>query len=129
MNEQRQEIQSQSQMPDTFDRLMGLLDGLPDVTRCQPSPIRVTPPFGVGGTELFVIQTIRQREQGDTIFIEHSDRNGMVRLVIPPKVAATIARQRDQLTTKSRSRAAKAVAKERRARGEVPGFMKHRKAK
>ncbi len=46
----------------------------------------VVPPLGVGGTQLYVVQTYRQKEQGDTIFLEHVSETGTVRLVIPPQV-------------------------------------------
>ncbi len=82
------------------------------------------PPFGVGGTQLYVVQTYRQKEQGDTIFLEHVSETGTMRLVIPPQVSAVIARQRDQLTAKTRSKAAKAVAQGRKERGEIPAFLK-----
>jgi len=109
---------------DAFDRTIGLLHGLPDVTLVKTSVTRVVPPFGVGGTQLYVVQTYRQREQGDTIFLEHVSETGTVRLVIPPQVSAVIARQREQLTAKTRSKAAKAVAQERKERGEMPAFLK-----
>jgi len=115
-----------SQMPDEFDRLMGSIDGLPDVTRTRESTIRVVPPFGMR-TQLFVVQTFRQREQGDTVFLEHVSKAGTVRLVLPPKVTDAIARQRGQLTDKVRSASAKRVAQERKERGEVPGFMRSKK--
>ena len=38
-----------------------------------------------------------------------------------------IARQYDALTGKSRSKAARATAADRKARGIVPGFQKHRR--
>ena len=109
---------------DAFDRTIGLLHGLPDVTEVKTSVTRVVPPFGVGGTQLYVVQTYRQKEQGDTIFLEHVSETGTVRLVIPPQVSAVIARQREQLTAKTRSKAAKAVAQERKERGEIPAFLK-----
>jgi hypothetical protein len=112
---------------DPFDRTIGALHGLPDVSQTKTSVTRVVPPFGVGGTQLYVVQTYRQREQGDTIFLEHVSETGTVRLVIPPQVAAVIARQRDQLTAKTRSKAAKAVAQERKERGEIPGFLKSKR--
>jgi len=112
---------------DAFDRTMGLLHGLPDVTEVKTSVTRVVPPFGVGGTQLYVVQTYRQKEQGDTIFLEHVSETGTVRLVIPPQVSAVIARQREQLTTKTRSKAAKAVAQERKERGEIPAFLKSKR--
>jgi hypothetical protein len=110
---------------DPFDRTIGILHGLPDVTLTKTSVTRVVPPFGVGGTQLYVVQTYRQREQGDTIFLEHVSETGTVRLVIPPQVAAVIAR--DQLTAKTRSKAAKAVAQGRKERGEIPAFLKSKR--
>jgi hypothetical protein len=112
---------------DAFDRAIGVLHGLPDCTFTKTSVTRVVPPFGVGGTQLYVVQTYRQKEQGDTIFLEHVSESGTVRLVIPPQVAAVIARQREQLTAKTRSKAAKAVAQGRKERGEVPAFLKSKR--
>ena len=112
---------------DPFDRTIGALHGLPDVITTKTSVSRLVPPFGIGGTQLYVVQTYRQKEQGDTIFLEHVSETGTVRLVIPPQVAAVIARQRDQLTAKTRSKAAKAVAQERKERGEIPAFLKSRR--
>ncbi len=112
---------------DAFDRTIGLLHGLPDVTEVKTSVTRVVPPFGVGGTQLYVVQTYRQKEQGDTIFLEHVSETGTVRLVIPPQVSAVIARQREQLTAKTRSKAAKAVVQERQERGEIPAFLKSKR--
>ena len=112
---------------DPFDRSIGVLHGLPDVTEAKTSVTRVVPPFGVGGTQLYVVQTYRQKEQGDTIFLEHVSETGTVRLVIPPQVSAVIARQREQPTAKTRSKAAKAVAQERRERGEIPAFLKSKR--
>jgi len=70
------------------------------------------------------VQTYRQKEEGGTIFLEHVSETGTVRLVTPPQVAAVIARQREQLTAKTRSKAAKAVAQERKERGELRAFLK-----
>ena len=112
---------------DAFDRTIGLLYGLPDVTEVKTSVTRVVPPFGVGGTQLYVVQTYRQKEQGDTIFLEHVSETGTVRLVIPPQVSAVIARQREQLTAKTRSKAAKAVAQGRKERGEIPAFLRSKR--
>jgi hypothetical protein len=110
--------------PDYFDRLIGNLDGLPDVTVTKQSTIQNVPPFGVGGTQTFIVQTYRQREQGDTIFLQCVSGAQTIRLVIPAKVADVIARQRDALTSKSRSIAGKTQAAARKERGELPGFMK-----
>ena len=112
---------------DAFDRTIGVLHGLPDVTQTKVAVTRVVPLLGVGATQLYVVETYRQKEQGDTIFLEHVSETGTVRLVIPPQVSAVIARQREQLTAKTRSKAAKAVAQARKERGEIPAFLKSRR--
>jgi hypothetical protein len=114
-------------LPDTFDRLIGALHGLPDVVSCKPSTVRALTPI-LGLAQTFIIQTYRQREVGDTIFLECVSGEGSFRLALPPQVSDAIARQRDSLTGKSRSKAAKALAAERKERGEVPGFLRKRKS-
>jgi hypothetical protein len=76
-----------------------------------------------GEAETFVVQTIRNTE-GDNIIVKYMDKEGVKRLILPPKVASTIGRQHDALSAKSRSIASKQVMKERMDRGEVPGFTK-----
>lgn len=111
-----------------FDRAIGSLHGLPDVVSTKASTLRVVPPFGVG-SHLYAVQTFRQREIGDTIFIEHVSDNGTERLVIPAAVADVISRQRDQLTTKVRSRAGKRTAENMKERGIQPGFLRKKGAR
>jgi hypothetical protein len=106
-----------------FDRALGSLEGLPDASRTKPVTIQTVPPLGVGGVETFIVQTVRQKDIGDSIFITHVTGSTAHRMMIPPKVASVIARQRDQLTTRSRSKAAKAVAADRMAAGIRP-FVK-----
>lgn len=112
---------------DKFDRLFGALTDLPDVTTCKPSTVVAHTPI-IGATQTFIVQTVRQREIGDTIFLQYLDDEGSVRIAIPPAVADAIARQRVALTSKSRRRAAKEQAQQRKARGEVPGFLRSRSA-
>lgn len=112
--------------PDYFDRLIGNLDGLPDVIATKQSTIQNVPPLGIGGTQTFIVQTYRQREQGDTIFLQCVSGAQTIRLVIPAKVADVISRQRDQLTTKSRVKAGKAQAAERKERGVQPAFLRRK---
>lgn len=114
---------------DNYSRLMGSLDGLPDVEQTRPAPHRHCPPLGVGGVELFTVQTFFQREVGDTIFLEQSSASGTIRLAIPPKVADIIARQREQTRKAARRKTAKRIAKERMDAGIQPGFMKEKKQK
>jgi len=105
-----------------FDRLVGALEGLPDVVKSKPTTVRAMLPL-IGIAKSFIVQTYRQRDKGDTIFLETLGNEGSIRLAIPPQVADAIARQREALTGKSRSKAAKAVAADRKARGEQPAFL------
>jgi hypothetical protein len=113
-------------LPTAYDRQLAALHGLPDVTKVKPTTIRVVPPLGIGGAQTFVVQTYRHREQGDTIFLEVVGETA-VRIVIPAVVANTIARQRDALTARSRSRAGKERAERDKAAGIKPGFTKARR--
>lgn len=105
-------------MPDAYDRLMGSLHGLPDVLTTRPSTVRSLVPL-LGHSQTYIVQTYRQSEVGDTIFLETVGRDGSLRLAIPPAVANVIARQRDALSAKARSKAAKAAAQERKDRGDT----------
>jgi len=111
-----------------FDRLVGALEGLPDVSKSKPTTVRAMLPL-IGIAKSFIVQTYRQKDRGDTIFLETVGGEGTVRIALPPQVADAIARQRDALTSKVRSKAAKAVAADRKARGEKPAFMVHKKEK
>lgn len=115
---------SQSRMPDAYDRQLANLHDLPDVVKVKASTVRVVPPLGIGGTQLFAVQTVRQVGVGDSIFLEMAEAGGLVRLVLPPAVSALIARQRETLTGKARSKAAATQAADRKARGIRPGFQK-----
>jgi hypothetical protein len=77
-----------------------------------------------GRAETFIVQTMRHEEKGDHVIVKFVDKEGVKRLILPPKVTGTIVRQRDALTARSRSNTAKATAKARKDRGELPGFMK-----
>jgi hypothetical protein len=108
---------------DKFDRMMAALADLPDVASVKPSTVVSMSPL-IGETQTFIIQTYRQREVGDTIFLQYATSEGLVRVAIPPGAADAIARQRDALTAKSRKRAAREQAAIRKARGEKPAFLK-----
>ncbi len=112
--------------PDGFDKMLGALHGLPEVTSTKASTIRSIMPI-IGTSELFIVQTFRQKDEGDTIFLEAVSQKGTVRLALPPSVSDAIARQRDALTGKSRSRAARENMAARMARGEVPTFKRKTK--
>ena len=117
------EKEERSALGDLFDRTIRALDGLPDVVKTKPSTVRALTPV-LGLSQTFIVQTYRQRDQGDSIFVEYIGAEGSLRLALPHVVADTIARQRDVLTDKSRRKAAKASALDRKARGIVPGFKR-----
>jgi len=115
-------------MPDEYqiskyDRIRGGLHGVALFTK--PSTIKNVQSI-TGEAETFVIETARH-EEGDFVFIEMMDKNGVVRIVLPPKAANAVANQRESLTARRRSIASKAIAKARMDRGEVPGFMRKKK--
>jgi hypothetical protein len=121
-------------MPDHYDRLLGTLDGLPGVLSTKPAIAQqVTPILGISQT--FVVRTVRQQERDEqndnaapaafTVFLEHTTRESrLIRIDLPPNVTDMNARQRDAKTAQAPKRTAKRVAAERKARGEVPGFMR-----
>lgn len=109
-----------------YDRIYSRLHDV--CLRTKPSTIQNIESI-TGRTETFIIETKRHEELGDFIFVQCIDENSVpVRLALPPKVANAIASQRDSLTARRRSIASKAVAKQRMERGELPGFMRKRKA-
>lgn len=120
-----------SKLPSDFDRQLGLLADLPDVLKTGQATIQVVPLLGVGGSSTFILQTIRQADEGDTVFLQiigpHAGALGATRLVLPSRVTAVIARQRDALTAKARSKGAKAAVETRKAKGIVPGFLRHQR--
>ena len=118
---------NESNRNDRFDRAIGALVGLPDVLQTAPSTVRAVSPI-VGAASTFIVQTFRQRESGDTVFLEYVDDAGSTRIVIPPSVTKVIFRQRDSLSKRARSKATQATADDRKARGIVPGFMLKKKA-
>jgi len=105
-----------------YDRIRGMLEGVALFTK--PSTIVPKVEEITGRSDTFIVETCRQEEVGDTIFVRCVDETGVVRMALPPRVADAIARQRQALTDRTRSRAAKSQAQARKERGEVPGFMR-----
>lgn len=115
-------------MSDRFDRLMGQLDGLPDSATTRPATIRAVTPL-VGAAQTFIVQTVRLREHGDTVFLEYIGQEGSFRLILPPKVSETIARQRDALSSMVRSKIGKESMRQRMAAGYTPTPPKRKAGK
>lgn len=113
--------QSNDRAVSQYDRIRGGLEGVAMFTK--PSTVKNVQII-TGKTETFIVETARHSELGDTIFVECMNDDGLVRLALPPRVANAISRQRDSLTARTRSKAAKLIAQERKDRGELPGFMR-----
>lgn len=108
-----------------YDRMYG---NLLDVSiHTKPSTVKIVQPI-TGRAETFIVQTLRHEDNGDYIFVECADESGLMRLVLPPKVANAIAAQRDSLTKRRRSIASRAAMRNRMASGEVIGFKKRKVA-
>jgi hypothetical protein len=119
-------VEQNYKSPSKFDRMLGSLAELPDVSATKPSTISLYTPL-IGAAQTFIVWTLRQREQGDTTFIVYVDSETSVQLFLPPKVTEAIARQREALTAKSRKRAGKERAAADKIAGKVPGFMRGKK--
>ena len=130
--------QPQYKTVDKFDRMMGMLDSLPEVFSTKPATVVETTPM-IGCTQTFILQTKRQIERDvnadgeeisrskDTLFLQYIDDEGRLRLVIPAKAIDAIVRQRDALSSKVRKKIGREQAAARKARGELPGFMRNGK--
>jgi hypothetical protein len=107
--------QQGSALGDEFDRIIRSLTDLPDVVKTAPRTI-IDVSFMLNLAQTFVVQTYRHRDKGDYILVQHIGRSGDgFRLILPPKVAATIARQRDSLTSKMRKKGAAQAVETRKA--------------
>lgn len=108
-----------------YDRQRAGLEGVAMFTK--PSTIQNIEGI-TGRAETFVIRTCRHDELGDYIFLECMDDTGVTRLALPPKVSNAIASQRESLTKRRRKQAGQRQAQARKDRGELPGFMRQKKA-
>ena len=75
---------------DHFNRLLGMLHGLPEVVSTKPSPIQ-TVTIMTGNAEFYSVQTYRQKDLGDTIFLQCVRDGETIRMALPPAVANAIA--------------------------------------
>ena len=120
-------IATRSRLGDLFDRTLRALRGLPDVTETKPATKRAYSTV-IELAQTFIVHTLRQSDgeskPRDHCFLEYVDAEGSIRIVLPPEVCDTIARQRDALGSKNRKKAAKREAARRTAAGIKPGFLK-----
>ena len=88
---------------DVFDRVIGQIDGLPDVHKTRPTTVTTVVPM-LGHSQTHVVQTYQNEEGEFTVFLQTVDAEGSTRLVIPAKVADAIYRQREALIKRGRTR-------------------------
>jgi len=81
---------------DTFDRIIGTIDGLPGVRKSKASTVVTVLPI-LGNAQTFVIQTYQDRDEGFTVFVQAISGEASYRIVLPPKVAQAMYRQREAL--------------------------------
>lgn len=100
-----------------FDRAVGgLLAG--NNIHTKPTTIEWVNKI-TGEAETFIVQTIRD-DDGDHIVVKFVDKDGVKRLILPPKVSSTLARHHDALSSRARSNSSKATARERMLQGHDP---------
>jgi hypothetical protein len=123
-----------------YDKIIGSLHDRNDVVQTKSSTFTVVVPV-VGTPQTYTVQTYRERDviknkkgrehtiYRDTISLQMVGSDSLaIRIAIPPKVADTIIRQRESLSSTVRTKNAKANAQARKDRGELPGFMKPKPA-
>lgn len=122
-NDNSKELHFSQSQPDAYDRAYGQAQGFPHT---RPSTITAANVMGIGGVRSYIVETFRLPEVGDAVFVQITGPEGLQRVHLPPSVTTAIARQRDSLTTQSRSRAGKARAAADKQAGIKPGFMRVR---
>ena len=100
---------------DVYSQTLSRLLDNPAASKTKGSTINVV--TLLRHTETWVVQTIRIAG-ADTIFLQRINAEGGMRMVLPPEVAAAVARQRETLggiTRRRGARQAAATRKERKA--------------
>lgn len=99
---------------DSFDQALARLVGLPNGASTQPTVVQTTDFYGK--TTQHVVQTVKH-DEGESVFLTEITGEGTRRFVVPPKVVATMLRQRDAVSTIVRRRLGRRLAEERKASG------------
>jgi len=90
---------------DTFDRIIGTIDGLPGVDKSRPATVTTVAPI-IGTSQTYVVQTYKT-EDGFIGFVQMIEAGHSVRIALPSKVTAALYRQRDALVVTGRRRRAR----------------------
>lgn len=111
---------------DPFDVQLRGLSGHPNGASTQPSSIQSTDEYG--HTTHFTVQTVKWAK-GNTVFITQVSSRGSARIILPPEVTRTVARQAESVITMVRRNHGKRLADEAKAEGRTPTFTPEMRAK
>jgi hypothetical protein len=126
--------------PDSHDRELGQLDGLPGALSVGPTVVQVVEKV-LGTSQTFIVRTIRQQDRVEkdgkdvampprfTIFLQFTlpESKQLLKVAIPSRVADLMARQRDGLTARANKLSARRASDTRKERGFTPTFVKKAK--
>jgi hypothetical protein len=114
---------------DAYSTALRKLDGHPDAVKAE-SRLDIVDDYG--RSETWTIDTYRVDGQ-QTCLMQRVTAEGALRLVLPPQVTRTLARQHESLTQQNRRKAARLVLATRLLRGDRLGnpeaLARARKAK
>lgn len=114
---------ARTNLGDAFDKAARAMRGLPDVTETRETTVTVqSKMFELSQT--YILRTVRQRDEGDTIFLQYIDKDGSFRIALPPLVAKMIAAQRRILKKKVRQKIGWARAEQIKAEIKFPANAK-----
>jgi hypothetical protein len=74
-----------------------------------------------GNAATWVLETYRDGDGREKVFVQKIDELGGARLVLPPEVTAALARHRDQLAARAKRRQGHRLVAQRKERGDVLG--------
>jgi len=74
-----------------------------------------------GNAATWVLETFRDGEGREQVFLQRVDQVGGQRIVLPAAVTAALARHRDQLATRAKRRQGHRLVAQRKERGDVLG--------
>jgi hypothetical protein len=74
-----------------------------------------------GNAATWVLETFRDNDGTETVFVQRNDAEGGQRWVLPSKVVAALARHREQLSVRARRRQGHRLVALRKGRGDKLG--------
>jgi hypothetical protein len=126
----RTETRSALLPTDPFEKNLARLVGLPNGAHTQPTIVQSVDFYG--NVSSFMVQTVKW-DEGTSVFLTEvrSGEQQPVRVVLPPKVLAAIARQQDACTRLVRKRHGQRLAETAKANGQLRagGFTPAMRAK